>query len=59
MGFDTITAFVVLKLKKHYPDIKLILVLPCRTQTKAWCDEDVTVYEDIKRRADKVVYTSK
>ena len=58
LGFDTIAALVVLKLKKRYPDIKLILVLPCRTQTKCWRGEDVTVYEDIKRRADKVVYTS-
>lgn len=58
LGFDTIAALVVLKLKKRYPDIKLILVLPCRTQTNGWRDEDVALYEDIKRRADKVVYTS-
>lgn len=58
LGFDTIAALVVLKLKEHYPDIKLILVLPCLTQTKGWRKEDVEIYEDIKRQADKVVYTS-
>ena len=58
LGFDTIAALVVLKLKERYPDIKLILVLPCLTQTKGWTKEDVAIYEDIKRQADKVVYTS-
>lgn len=33
LGFDTIAAFTVLKLKERYPDICLILVLPCRNQT--------------------------
>ena len=58
LGFDTIAALVVLKLKECYPDIKLILVLPCLSQTKGWTKEDVAIYEDIKKQADKVVYTS-
>ncbi len=58
LGFDTIAALVVLKLKERYPDIKLILVLPCLTQTRGWTKEDIAIYEDIKRQADKVVYTS-
>ena len=58
LGFDTIAALVVLKLKEHYPNIKLILVLPCLTQTQGWKKEDIEIYEDIKRQADKVVYTS-
>ena len=36
LGFDTIAALAVLKLKEHYPDIRLILVLPCRFQTRGW-----------------------
>lgn len=39
-------------------DIKLILVLPCTTQTKGWSKDDIAVYEEIKSQADKVVYTS-
>lgn len=58
LGFDTIAAQTVLKLKKKYPDIKLILVLPCKTQTRGWKDKDVAIYEDIKEKADKFVYTS-
>ena len=33
LGFDTIAAQIVLELKEAYPQIRLILVLPCVTQT--------------------------
>ena len=59
LGFDTLAAQTVLKLKKKYPHIKLILVLPCVSQTKGWKPEDVEEYERIKTAADKVVYTSR
>lgn len=58
LGFDTIAAFAVLKLKERYPDVRLILVLPCLLQTRGWSSEDVGIYESIKKQADKVVYTS-
>lgn len=58
LGFDTLAARTVLKLKSKYPNIKLILVLPCPTQTRGWPIEDVEEYERIKAKADKVVYTS-
>lgn len=58
LGFDTLAALTVLELKKKYPDIKLILVLPCINQTKGWSKRDVEVYEQIKSRCDKYVYTS-
>ena len=53
LGFDTIAAFTVLKLKESYHDIRLILVLPCLAQTRGWSREDVEKYEDIKSKADK------
>lgn len=58
LGFDTLAASAVLSLKKEYPDIALILVLPCPNQTRYWKSEDVAAYEEIMRRADKCVYTS-
>lgn len=58
LGFDTLAAQTVLKLKEKYPNIKLILVLPCVNQTRGWLAEDVEEYERIKAEADKVVYTS-
>lgn len=57
-GFDTLAAQTVLKLKPNYPSIKLILVLPCLTQTRGWRPEDIAEYERIKAQADKVVYTA-
>ena len=59
LGFDTIAALVVLKLRKSYSSIKLILVLPYLNQTRGWSTEDIEIYENIKKQADKIVYTSK
>ena len=58
-GFDTLAAQVVLDMKKEYPQLRLILVLPCEDQTRGWRSEDIAVYEDIMRRSDKVVYVSR
>lgn len=58
LGFDTMAAKAVLELREEYPEIKLILILPCKNQTRGWRRQDVFVYKDILRRADKVVYTS-
>lgn len=58
LGFDTIAEECVLELREKYPQIKLILVLPCKDQTRNWLDSDVKKYNDILKRADKVVYTS-
>ena len=59
LGFDTLAARTVLKLRQEYSHIRLILVLPCLSQTRGWRESDVQVYEDIKEAADKVTYTSK
>ena len=58
LGFDTLAAQAVINLKQQYPNIKLILVLPCRDQTNKWSPIDVEEYERIKARADKIVYTA-
>ena len=58
LGYDTLAAQSVLELKTQYPDVKLILVLPCLSQTRGWSARDIEIYEDIKNKADKVVYTS-
>ena len=57
LGFDTLAAQAVLRLRGNYPDMKLILVLPCLTQTRGWRSEDIAEYECIKAHADQVVYT--
>ena len=58
LGFDTVAAQTVIHLRDKYPHIRLILVLPCETQAKSWSKDDQAIYEGIKGKADKVVYTS-
>ena len=58
LGFDTLAAQTILDLKTIYPQINLILVLPCLSQTKGWSAHDKEIYDDIRNKADKVIYTS-
>ena len=58
-GFDCLAAQTVLRLRESCPGMKLILVLPCLTQTRGWPAADVAEYERIKALANKVVYTSR
>ena len=58
LGFDTLAAQMVLRLRERYPQIRLILVLPCRNQTRGWPQDSIDIYEDIKRHADKVIYSA-
>lgn len=58
LGFDTLAAQVVLELKQKYPQIKLIMVYPCKDQTAFWNDSDIAEYNRIKLASDKIVYTS-
>lgn len=58
LGFDTLAAQTVLRLREIYPEIRLILVLPCRNQTRGWKQDDVAEYDRIMKAADKVTYTS-
>lgn len=59
IGFDTIAAQKILDLRNDYNEIKLILAIPCEDQSSKWSDEDKYIYENIKKDADKVIYTSK
>ena len=58
LGFDTLAAQTVLRLRESHPQIRLILVLPCKNQTKGWKEADIAEYERIIKAADKVTYTS-
>ena len=58
LGFDMMAALTVLNLKKHFPPIRFILVLPCKNQTRGWCEENKKIYNHILIEADEVIYTS-
>ena len=46
------------RLRQSYPDIRLILVLPCVSQADKWPPADAAVYQEIMGQANKIVYTS-
>lgn len=55
LGFDTLAERAVLALREEFPQLRLILVLPCGDQTAKWRQSDADAYEALKKRADKVV----
>ncbi len=52
LGFDTVAALTVLRLRQREDDIKLHLMLPCPEQYKNWSERDIGIYKDILARAD-------
>lgn len=61
LGFGSMAAEAVLKLKERYTDIHLILVLPYEQQPKRerWLNSEIELLESQKQRASKVVMLSK
>ncbi|WP_040196353.1 SLOG family protein [Candidatus Soleaferrea massiliensis] len=58
LGFDTLCAITVLRLKGSFPKIKLLLALPCKNQAEKWNKADAEIYQNILNRADRIIYTS-
>lgn len=58
LGFETLAARVVLRAREINPEIRLVLVLPSREQSAKWPTAAVELYEEIKSRADEIIYTS-
>lgn len=58
IGFDILAAETVLRLSEKYPEIKLILVLPCPEHDKFWSEGWKYRLYRIKEKAAKTVYTS-
>ena len=56
LGFDTLAARTVIRLRKEFPQIKLILALPCppQAQTLKWSAAQVAEYREILGLADDV-----
>lgn len=57
LGFDTIAAQCVLRLRKEY-DIRLVIAVPCREQSKGWSKADKDIYDKILHFADEVIVLS-
>lgn len=59
LGFDTLAAEAIIKLKKEYPYIKLYLYLPCVDQSSKWRDEDRYKWRMMMSKVDNYIYISK
>jgi len=58
LGFDTMAALAVLKLRQKFMQIQLILFLPHKGQARGWSKKDSRTYAQILSKADKIIYTS-
>ena len=58
VGWDTLAAATVLKLREVYPQVKLHLVLPCASeqQTAKWTSAQQSEFFRIRELADSVEY---
>ncbi len=59
LGFDILAAETVLKLKKDFPHLKLIAVIPFEEQEKTHSQEWKTRYEQVLSACDEVKLLSK
>lgn len=58
-GFDMIGAETILKLKKQFPNIKLIAIVPCLGQEKFWKESQQKRYTEILSKCDDRVVLHK
>ncbi len=56
LGFDTLAAEIVLRLREEFPQIRLIMALPCPDQTKGWASANKLRHEQICKKADAIHY---
>ncbi len=54
LGFDTLAAQAVLRMRKSIPNLQLHLYLPSPNQASAWNNNDVRIYNDIRNAANTV-----
>lgn len=58
LGFDMLAADCVAKLREKYPQIRLVLYLPCINQSNKWGNNEKYYYRLMLSRADEILYVS-
>lgn len=58
VGFDLLAAEALLELRPILPDIRLLMILPCHNQERAYAPADKARYRAILSQADLVRYTA-
>lgn len=56
IGFDALAAWTVIRLREEFPQIRLILALPCPPEEQAlkWTEEEKAEHQEIINLADEV-----
>ena len=58
LGFDTLAAQQVLKFRDQHQDLKLKMILPCRSQSNRWTPSQKKAYADLLSQSDEVLFLS-
>ncbi|MBQ8869491.1 MAG: DUF1273 family protein [Oscillospiraceae bacterium] len=58
IGFDTLAAEEILRIKRNFPEVKLHIYVPCLDQNKYYSDEQKAVYLRHINAADKIMCIS-
>ncbi|MCC8122638.1 MAG: DUF1273 domain-containing protein [Oscillospiraceae bacterium] len=58
LGVDIWGAEIVLELKKQYPQLLLIAVMPCETQAQRWSIKQRERYYNIRAQCDEDIFVS-
>ena len=56
VGFDTLAAKAVIIFRISHPDVRLIILVPCKNQSEKWSDYEKSVYEYTLSVADEIEY---
>ncbi len=58
IGFDLLAAEKVLSFKENFPNIKLILCVPCQKQSQYFSPKEKERYQNVLTQADEVILLS-
>lgn len=55
LGTDCFAAEIVLSLRNEFPEVSLVAVIPCATQSSKWNKRQISRYSALLRQCDKVI----
>ncbi|MDO4483399.1 MAG: SLOG family protein [Clostridia bacterium] len=59
LGFDTLAAEAVIRLREYNNDVRLIVAVPCKSQASKWNPEEKARYDAILEQADETILLSR
>lgn len=57
-GFDLLGASLTIALREEYPQVRLVMVLPCRGQDRSWREQDRRYFAWVLEQADEIICLS-